>query len=375
MVDDPELPPVFTRDEALRAGLSPHQVAHRVRTGRWRRLRRNVYSCSSLYDVLPTRQQHALAVIATMLTRPETEVASHLSAAVIYGCTTPLDGPGPVTLTSGDHDRSTFRTPRLLLQVASLPAQDVTLRRVTIRGHTRQVRLTTPPRTVADNLRHLRHPDGVALADAALRSGLVSFEAVAAVLERQAAWPYGTRGLTALPLLDRRRESWLESYSFVRLHEVDLALPEPQVTILDRRGRLLGRVDGWIADSAVALEADGREKYLMPSTQHRDLDRAADDLEKRALRRLREEKDREDGLRDVGVQFARWGTHDIVHSVDEVRHRVEAACARGDVSGFTGRTSYQPAPPWLATRPAQPGHASVPQNGFDAPNRPGKRFG
>lgn len=372
MLHDPVLPPLFTRDEALRCGLSAHQIAHRVRTGRWRSLRRNVYSCSSLYDALPARDQHVLAVVATLLTRPGTEVASHLSAAVVYDCTTPLDGPGPVGLTSGDLDRPTFRTARLVLQVASLPAIDQTLRRVTVQGHTWSVRVTSPARTVADNLRHLQHPDGVALGDSVLRCGLVSYASIASVLERQEAWPYGHRGLTALPLLDPRRESWLESYSFVRLHELGLPLPEPQVTVLDRRGRPVGRVDGWLADSAVALEADGRQKYLLPPDAVGDLDRAADDLERRALRRLRREKDREDQMRDLGVEFARWGTRDIVHDPTLVRRRVDSACARGDASRFTGQTAYLPAPAWLS--PPAP-TLSVLQSGFGASPGQDKRAG
>jgi hypothetical protein len=42
MRDDPILPLVFTRAQALAAGLSRHQIGQRVRTRGWRPLRRAV---------------------------------------------------------------------------------------------------------------------------------------------------------------------------------------------------------------------------------------------------------------------------------------------------------------------------------------------
>jgi len=49
---DPTLPLVFTRAEALAAGMSRHQIAHRVRTGSWRALRRAVYIQERRYAAL-----------------------------------------------------------------------------------------------------------------------------------------------------------------------------------------------------------------------------------------------------------------------------------------------------------------------------------
>ena len=76
--------------------------------------------------------------------------------------------------------------------------------------------LTSPARTVADNLRHLPNADGVALADSALRHGRVSFEQVAECLDRQANWPYAENGRRALLLLDPRRETRLDSAQISR---------------------------------------------------------------------------------------------------------------------------------------------------------------
>ena len=101
----------------------------------------------------------------------------------------------------------------------------------------------------------------MAIADAAIRAGDTSIEAVRAVLERQDPWPYLANGLQGLGLVDPRRESYLESYSLVRLAHRGIQA-EPQVTIRDAEGRFVARVDGWLDEHAVALEADGTTKYL-----------------------------------------------------------------------------------------------------------------
>ena len=353
---DPTLPLVFTRDEALGAGMSRHQIAHRVRTGSWRPLRRAVYIQEQRYAALTVRERHTTAVVATLMTRRDGVVVSHLSAALAYGWVLPLAGAGPVSLTDGDLDAPTRQTASLTVQVASLPASDVRACAVSIAGTRWEVPTTSRSRTVADNLRHLPNADGVALADSALRGSGVSYDEVAAVLHRQSCWPYAENARRALPLVDPRRESWLESYSFVTLHQRGLPMPEPQVSLFDSHGRFVGRVDGWLEDEAVALEADGRTKYLSDRTDEQplsaDVDMAAAELLDRARRRVIKEKERRDRIVDLGAELARWGTREIVRSPAEVLARIAAARRRGDAGRFTGRTAYLPGPAWIGRRPA-----------------------
>jgi hypothetical protein len=348
MRDDPSLPLVFTRDEAVAAGMSRHQVAQRVRAGLWRQLRRAIYIEQLRYAGLTDREQHAAAVVATLMARPDDVVASHLSAAAAYGWVLPLAGTGPVTVTDGDLDRPTRRGGDLTVQVASLPTSDVRTLSVSL-GRTRwAMRATSRARTVADNLRHLANADGVALADSALREARTSYDEVAAVLHRQACWPYATNGQRALPLVDPRRESWLESFSFVTLHQRGLPMPEPQVSLFDTKGRFVGRVDGWLETEGVALEADGRAKYFLDARPMAvDLDLAAKELLEDARRHLMREKQRRDQIVDLGAELARWGTDEIVRSPWEVLARIAAARRRGGAGRFVGRTAYLPAPSWL----------------------------
>lgn len=345
---DPTLPLVFSRDDALAAGMSRHQVAHRVRTGGWRALRRSVYIQERRYSALTGREQHLTAVVATLRARPDASVASHLSAAAAYGWALPLAGAGLVTLTNGDLDSPTRRWPDLTVQVASLPPSDVRTFTVGVAGTRWPVPTTSRARTVADTLRHLSNADGVALADSALRGASVSYGEVASVLDRQSCWPYAENAFRALPLVDPRRESWLESYSFVSLHQLGLPMPEPQVSLFDTQGRLVARVDGWLEDEAVALESDGRAKYFLGEQDlSGDVDLAADELLNHARRAVLSEKERRDRIVDLGAELARWGTSEIVRSPRAVLSRITAARRRGDSVRFRGRTAYLPAPDWL----------------------------
>lgn len=356
MRDDPTLPLIFTRDEALAAGMSRHQIAHRVRTLNWRPLRRAVYIQEQRYAALNSREQHTTTVVASLMARTDRGVngdlsalvASHLSAALAFGWVLPLAGTGPATLTDGNLDAPTRRTDGLTVQVASLPPADVSTRSVDIAGTQWKIRTTSRARTVADNLRHLPNADGVALADSALRQARVSYEQIAAVLHRQSCWPFAGNAFRALPLVDPRRESWLESYSFVRLHQLGLVMPEPQVSLFDAQGRFVGRVDGWLPEHAVALESDGREKYVLGKQPlSADAELAGDELLERARRRIFAEKERRDRIVDLGAELTRWGTREIVRSPGAVFTRIAEAQRRGDARRFTGRTAYLPAPTWL----------------------------
>src|SRR5665647_727981 len=120
-------------------------------------------------------------------------------------------------------------------------------------------------------------------------------------------------------LVDPRRESWLESYSFVTLHQMGLPMPEPQVSLFDAQGRLAGRVDGWLEDEAVALESDGRAKYFLGDQPLSvDVDLAAEEVLDHARRQVMQEKERRDRIVDLGAELVRWGTREILRSPREV---------------------------------------------------------
>jgi hypothetical protein len=313
-VTDSDLPLLFTRTQAQDLGVTRHQVDHRVRTGAWTTLRRGYFSQTHRFDLLPPREQHLVRLVATLRMRGEDDVASHLSACVVYDWPVPLDGAGAVTVTSADLHRSARREDGAVVQVATLPVDELATAVAMAGEGTWPIRLTSAARTVADCLRHQLLPDGVAIGDHALRIGATTWPRVQRVLERQREWPYSARGHRAIALLDPRRESWLESFSFTILHLHGVPLPQPQVTVYDAKGRFVGRLDGWLDDEAVALEADGRAKYLLDDHAPADLDVAATEVARRVRRAMRAERERELRLRDLGIRVVRWGTADVVRS-------------------------------------------------------------
>ena len=331
---DPPLLPCFDRAQAMRAGVSRHQISQRVRSGTWHRLARGRYAVAADFDALNPRDQHLLRLVAVLDRRGETDVASHLSGAVVHGWGLPFDGAGAPTVTSGDLERSARRRDGLIVQVATLPERDVVQRDVVVADRSWSMRTTTAARTLADVLRHVRPEDAVAIADGALRAGVAHRDAVREVLDRQEPWPYLARGRASLELVDARRESYLESYSFVRLMPYGVALPEPQVNLFTRDGEFVARVDGWLAQSAVALEADGAGKYVVGDVPADPSSPA--DVVRQVERSLRRQYDRESRLAELGVTVVRWTTAQIVRDPGRVAARVRAACARPRATAFRG---------------------------------------
>lgn len=336
---DPALPRVFTRQEALDRGMTRHQIERRVATCAWRQLRRGIYCRSSTYDEADHRARHELEVTAVVLSRPDDVLVSHLSAACLLGWPRPLEGWGPVKVTA--EPGSVARAwPSLVVQAATLRPADRTLRG--------GVPLTSPARTLADVLRHVEPAQAVAIADHALRSHAVQYDQVAEVLRWQVDWPYAGRGMSSLQLADPRRETWLESWSFVSLLRHGVPLPVPQVEVLDSRSRFVARLDG-LWDLVTGAEADGRVKYDVRGVLLAGADPQAsvDELLRRAQQRLDQEKARQDAILGTGLRLVRWGARDVRLDLPGLARRINECRTSADAGQFNGRFRFRPAPPWL----------------------------
>lgn len=319
------MPPTFTTPEAEGAGLSRHVLARLVRRGEVSKVQRGLYRRQ--FDVildeprwLRVERDHLLRAAAALRVHPRHAI-SHLTNALARGWPAQLHPESLVHLTAitvrprsrrvGDrflhHSDSVINDLEL---VAGLPA-------------------LTAARTVADCLRTMPVPAGVAVADASVRSGTPLTD-VLEVLDAQQRWVGRPRAVSAVPLVDSRRESWLESWSFVRLWERGFDLPTPQVEVYDEVGRFVARVDGmWITDATVA-ECDGQGKYRIPI---RDSAEATADS---AVDRVLAERSRERSLLDLGLQVARWDNDEIHHDLDAVVRRVARAQTEGDLRRFRG---------------------------------------
>lgn len=312
-------------------------VQRAVRGQLVRRLTRGVFVAEAVWRESNARDRHLLITAAAARLRPWA-VVSHHSAACQYDLPLSLKMPQWVALSTDRSAATGLPQGVTRLEPGQLPAH-----------HLEQVnglRVTSPARTVVDCLRELPLPDAVAMADAAVRQGLTIAAELEAVRHEQRGWPYITNADAGLRLLDPLRETWFESWSFIRLWQLGVELPESQVTVFDNRGRFLGRVDGLWRDDATVAEADGQGKYLGQFEPDGPSAEAA-------ARAVVAEKVREDRMRDCGLQLVRWDLPEMRREAQSVADRITKTRHRNNIRNFTGRLT-PPSPPLAAAKPPNP---------------------
>lgn len=320
------LPQPFSPSDAARVAVTRGQLEHAVHIGLVERLARGLYADVG-WQSLGLRERHVgLAHAAHRMCRGS--VVSHASAAALWGLPLPRRLVLRATMTLLADRRTSPAASWMHLHRASLDIADVVERDGLL--------VTAPHRTVADCLRSMAPGDGVAVGDGALHAGLVGRAEIVDAARRQHGWPGARRAARWLPVLDGRRESWLESWSVPALSRFGIEPAEPQVEIFDELG-LVGRVDNLWQAAGFVGEADGAGKYLGAF----DADGPSG---RQAARHVLAEKEREDRLRGTGLEVVRWGTEEIVRTPERVAGRVWAAQRRGSPARFTGRLRHTFAP-------------------------------
>jgi len=280
---------LFTAADARRAGYGQPEIRHLCSSGRWVRLRRGVYVTSDDLAAIEHRgSRHRTECLAVLLALDRSSAAlSHTSAARLWGLPV-LRGSDPtVRLTDPAQWR---RGQGYLMSCAPLPAGDV--------ATTGPFRLTTPTRTLVDCAREWALEDAVVAIDAALLHGRCTLEELRRATDGMHHWPGIPRAVRAVSLADGRAESPLETRGRLRIVGSGFPTPELQVEIRTD-GRLLGVVDGWYDDAAVAIEFDGRVKYRDPWRE-----RTAEQV-------LWEEKHREDEMLALAIRVLRITDDDL----------------------------------------------------------------
>ena len=147
------------------------------------------------------------------------------------------------------------RTPSRITGVrcyqADLPADHID----TING----LRCTTPARTAADLLRWAAPHMALACVDQMARGGIVTAQEIFGVLLRSSGERNVRRARDLAASLDRRAESYGESWLRLRILDAGFPAPEAQIPIRDDRGVVVYRLDlGWTR-RRLAIEYDGEE--------------------------------------------------------------------------------------------------------------------
>ena len=144
-------------------------------------------------------------------------------------------------------------------------------------------------------------PAGIASIDAALHTGGTDTDALQAALGEIAAWPRSSRARCAIAWSDGRAESLGESVTRAILRGAGYRV-DSQVRIADGDGVVVARVDLGIEGTHVLLEFDGKVKYT---------DGGPDALFR--------EKKREDRIRSLGYVVIRVTWADLFHAERIVR--------------------------------------------------------
>ncbi|PWW22499.1 hypothetical protein JD79_01653 [Geodermatophilus normandii] len=280
---------VFTAREAVRVGYRPDEIRSELGSRRWHWLRRGVYIGAQ--DLVPAerdaRVRHLVDCTAVLLSLAPGPAISHASAARLHRLVLPGDVDGAVRLT----DPVQWRRGRgYVVARASLPDGDL--------GRVLGFGVTVPARTLVDCAREWGVTDAVVAMDAALHDRVVDREDLRAAVLRATHWVGVGDAARAFGLADGRAESPLESRGRLALLEAGLPCPELQVEVHGPRG-FVARVDAWYEEAGVAVEFDGRVKYLDP-VDGREVGEV-----------LWREKRREDRLRELGIRVVRLAREDV----------------------------------------------------------------
>ena len=295
---------IHRRRDALARGLTDDQIRRMCSGGRWRRLRRGVYSEEAVYAGLDAVARHRVLAAAVLPDMAADAVVSHQSAAAIYGA--PI-WAAPMDRLCVTRNRRNGGRIKPDLKVHCAPIDTV--------AEVGGLLLSTPARTIVDLGRTVSFESAVVAGDWLARE----YGVTAADLEAELAAAGRRRGIDrarqVVRFLNPHSESVGESRSRVMLRELGLPIPQSQGDVFTAEGRFLGRVDFYFGDTGIVGEFDGRARYgrrIHPG--HDPADAAA------------AERRREDALRGTGFHVIRWTWDEL--PTDAVTARFRAALAR-----------------------------------------------
>ena len=239
----------LTRAQLLEVGLTEGGIDRRLRNGALVRRFQGVYALA------PAREDPPALIAAAVLAGGPTAVASHASAAFLWGFVPQFAHPLEISLPTGDRRPRHVTTHRC----PSLQPRDIT------RQH--GVPTTTPARTTLDLAPRLSHKQLTRLVNDHLRSGYLKRAALQDVIERNPLH-HGTTLLA--PFADdtsNPTESPFEDDFKAFLARYGLPLP---VFNFPFNGR---RLDAFFPEHGVIVELDGWDF-------HKDRDAFRDDRER-----------------------------------------------------------------------------------------------
>ena len=240
------------RREFIDDGYTDYQLARLVRAGVLHRVRHGAYVDGELWSTLSDADRHRVLARAVLRTQHPLTTLTHASAAVEMGIpiwNIPLDEVH-TTRTDGLSGR---REANVVHHAGALSEDDIAV----VNG----VRLTAAPRCAVEVMSTATPEAALVVVNGLLHAEWMTREQLVAAVKELKHWPHTLSAHVVLAMADGRMESVAESRTYYLCRQQGLPRPEPQVTVYDERGVLLGRVDFAWQKEGVFLEFDGRIKY------------------------------------------------------------------------------------------------------------------
>ena len=242
----------LTHAQAVRGGLTIDQITYRVKSGQWKRVATGVYVVAGV----PDRWEQK--VMVACLAGPSGTVASHVTAAALFGLAKPPAVP-QVTIKRGASGRFQGARP---FRAHLRPGETCVRNRI---------HCTTPSRTIIDcAAAALVDTEGLwDLVDSAICKKLVQPSRLVRASGR--AWAAATgRRRGRLAVLERALDVWRsglpadsppEARLQRRLIEWGFPRADRQVEVYDEDGRFVARADVGIRELKVLFEYDSDEHH------------------------------------------------------------------------------------------------------------------
>ncbi|MEN8041404.1 MAG: type IV toxin-antitoxin system AbiEi family antitoxin domain-containing protein [Actinomycetota bacterium] len=248
---------VFTRKQAVAAGVSERSISDRMSSGTYRRIQPGVYAIAG------APEQWHRDVVAAVFAATEPAAASHRTAAYLWGLTDRR--PDTIEIVSRRHTR-VKRGDHQVRESKDLRSSDI----VVVDG----IPATTAVRTVVDMGASAPVWLVATCLDTGLRKGLFDIWEVQRFIMRVAA--KGRNGIGTIRPLVEERLTWegiTESDLEDLLRRVVSATPYPMPEcqwVIENHGEFVGRYDFAYPTRRAIIEADSEGHHMDPVSFQRD---------------------------------------------------------------------------------------------------------
>ncbi|SOC52442.1 type IV toxin-antitoxin system AbiEi family antitoxin domain-containing protein [Ornithinimicrobium cerasi] len=304
---------IMTLAAADGAGIAAEEMARWVRSGVLVRVFRGTYVLAEVWDAASSEARHVLRGAAHVVALEGRSVVSHTTAAAFHGL--PLLAPPPESVHLARRHEGQGRSGRgfVVHETYGEGAEHVEPRDDGSRSAAGMVWAVLPVLAALGVAELHGWVAGVTALDAALHRRLTTVDEARGWLERLPRRPRLRLLRRVVDAADPLCESPLESQ--VRLLLLGLGYRVvAQHVLRTRAGEFVARVDFWLPDLGVVVEADGAVKYVR-------VDGSADHAAVRSERR------RHQAIEALGHPVVRVEQHDL--SIPEaVRQRIRSAATR-----------------------------------------------